>query len=241
MTNTQSHWTSVFLTANERLCIRHMKMLFQQVQGIQHSAVKTLNKFVKLPNKIRVYPAKNWVQVNFLSLSCQRMGITKASVKIANSTYKDVWIKVDSDRAYLVETQRKLTAEIKGVQLGVESTKKFDWIKQTCGYSRIPSNDFINFDVPQGKMECYVSAFDADGNWFGDAKCFRATNGTYFNVVLCDDFAMRKGFKNKCFRCAEGSQEYWGPAFCPGCRTHECMTPIVSGSDGWCEKHPRGY
>lgn len=164
-----------------------------------------------------------------------------ASVKIANSTYNDVFVKVDSDRNYLVGIQADVSAEIKGVKLSESTAEKFAWITQKSGYSRIPSNAFINYDVPQGKFECYVSAIDSDGKWFGEAKCFRATNYSYFNVVLCTDYAMRKGFKNKCFRCAEGSQEYWGPASCPGCGTHKCTTPVVSGSDGWCEKHPRGY
>lgn len=157
-----------------------------------------------------------------------------ASVKIANSTFNDVWVRVEAERSYLVEIETNIRAKIKSVHLSVGRKEKYEHIAQEAGYSRIPSQEFINFDVPHEKYECYVSAFDSDGKLFGNAKCFRATHNTYFNIVLCSDYAMRKGFKNKIYRCAEGSQEYWGPFQCPGCGTQKCKSPVISGSDGWC-------
>ena len=183
------------------------------------------------PTVIDIY---NFLYRNFL------MGNAAVSVKIANSTFKDVWVKVDANRRYVVERENsvKQKIEVKGVKVGVEAgmKEKFENIVVEVGYSRIPSREFLSFDVPQGEDECYISAVDSDGVWFGSAKCFRATYDSYFNVVLCSDHAMRKGFKNKIFRCAEGTQEYWGPHVCPGCGTKKCESPESSGSDGWCAK-----
>ena len=159
-----------------------------------------------------------------------------ASINVANSTNAVMWIKVDSDRDYITELNVKATAEYKAVKGSVSATTKYEWTKQVPGYSPVSSGESISFDVPQGKDECWVTAYDADGNFFGGPKCFRSTNGTYFNIVMCDDHNMRKGFKNKMFRCAEGSKEYWGPFVCPGCKTQKCKDPKRSGSDGWCGK-----
>lgn len=156
------------------------------------------------------------------------------SVKIANSTDNDVWVRVEAERSYLVESETNVTAKIKVVDVSFGRKEKYVHIMKEAGYNRITSRQFSHFDVPGGKNECYVSACDSNGKLFGTAKCFRATYGTYFNIVLCSDYAMRKGFKNKIFRCAEGSQEYWGPFVCPGCGRKKCKNPVISGSDGWC-------
>ena len=171
-----------------------------------------------------------------------------ASVKIANSTLKDAWVRVEAERKYLValeeSVKQKIGVTVAGVGASAEAEvgkkEQYAHIAQQAGYNRVPSAEYINFDVPHDKYECYISAFDSEGEWFGSAKCFRATNLSYFNVVLCSDHAMRKGFKNRTFRCAEGMQQYWGPFCCPGCGTQRCKSPESSGSDGWCAKVGKG-
>lgn len=158
----------------------------------------------------------------------------KPQIKIANSTYNDIWARVEAERKYLSEIEAKIAANVKGVDVSLTPKAKFEWMTQNTGYSRIASEEWLHFDVPQGGMECYVSVVDSDGKVFGTAKCFRATNGTYFNVVVCDDYVMRQGFKNKTFRCSEGRKEYYGPVVCYGCGKHECKSPETEGSDGWC-------
>jgi hypothetical protein len=160
----------------------------------------------------------------------------KPSVKIANSTYNDMWVSVDSERQYITEVDVKARAEYNAFKASGSVSMKYEWTKQVSGYTRIASENFFTFDVPHEKYECYVTAFDEKGNFFGGPQCFRAVNGTYFNIVMCDDHCMRRGFKNKIFRCAEGMQEYYGPFVCPGCKTKKCQDPRRSGSDGWCGK-----
>lgn len=196
---------------------------------IPTESVEVLHKLVTLP----IYN------------STRRMG-AGASIKIANSTYDDVWVRVDSDRDYISQIHMQAEAEFKAAKASVKGslsgTVNYEWTKQVAGYSRIPSGDsgYLSFDVPQGKNECWVTAFAANGNFFGGPKCFRATYNTYFNIVLCSDYVMRKGFKNTIWRCAEGSQQYWGPFVCPGCGVQKCKDPVTSGpSDGWCGR--RGY
>ena len=61
------------------------------------------------------------------------------------------------------------------------------------GFTRIPAREWIDFDVPQGGDECWVSAFSSDGHSFGGPKNYGTKNKTFFNIVFCDDYAMRKG------------------------------------------------
>jgi hypothetical protein len=170
------------------------------------------------------------------------------SVTVSNSTYDKVWVCVKADEEYINMIQHDAATEVAKIKALGSRTAESSWVGEKSGYRLLNSGDSLKFDIPQGKVECYVTVFDQDGNFFGGPQCFRATNGvnvypinyrfppTFFKVVICPDKTMRKGFKNHTFRCWEGPQEYYGPKFCEGCGKQKCLYPVRDGpSDGYCK------
>ena len=56
------------------------------------------------------------------------------------------------------------------------------------------------------------------------------------NVVFADDGTIRKGYKNRRFRC-QGSPNFFGGHKCDGCQKTVCVDPkenLLDRTDGYC-------
>ena len=87
----------------------------------------------------------------------------RTSTHVANAYHEAVFVKVDTERSYVLSTNFSVSGGAAGAT--------WDWKKIDVGFTRVPNGTFQRFDVEFGigKDTAYITVITASGKLISDA------------------------------------------------------------------------